>query len=150
VGARVDVTATSADGHEGCTGSAVFDVVKNATTRVRVALICQGLDDGIIHITIGVACPTAHLVSYTVSPLSATVGDTIDVAAVDEDPDAGALQYTWMATTGAFADDSAAATTYLCTNAGPVTMTLVASSDACQEAHAIAATCVAPGADAGD
>ena len=151
--ARVDVTGMSSDGLEGCTGSAPFAVARNATTRVRVTLVCQGVDDGMVHITIGIVCPGAHLVSLTVSPLSASVGETIDVAAVDRDPDAGVLRYAWSATAGTFEAPSSATTTYRCTSPGAVTMSLVVSSDLCEESHTIGGvTCFVAssgGADAG-
>jgi hypothetical protein len=151
--ARVDVTGKSADGQKGCTGSASFAVERNATTRVHVTLICEGVDDGMIHITIGIVCPGAHLVSLTVSPLSASVGETIDVTAVDQDPDAGVLQYSWSANAGTFEAPTAATTMYRCTRPGSVTMSLVVSSSLCEESHTIGGvTCFVAssgGADAG-
>jgi hypothetical protein len=146
----VDVDAPSTDGKLDCEGSASLEVRKGLTTRIHVALACHVVGDGIVQIKIGVVCASTHLVSYAISPLSASVGATIDVAAIDEDPDAGALTYAWSATTGTFADPAAATTTYRCTAAGGIEMTLVATSNGCQETHTIAVTCVkGGGADAG-
>jgi hypothetical protein len=148
---RIDVDSKSTDGQRVCTGSVPLIVKKGMTTRVHVALTCRGVNDGIVHITVGVvSCPQTPFVSYTISPLSASVGASIDVAAIDQDADAGVLSYSWTATTGTFADPSAAATTYRCASAGPVTMTLVVMSNGCEETHTIGGVMCSPGTDAGD
>jgi hypothetical protein len=136
--AHVDVTGKATDGKTNCTGSAPIEVLKGVTTRVHVSVQCRGVNDGMIHISVGLACPpTPQLVSYMISPLSASVGGTVDVAAIDQDTDAGTLAYVWLASTGTFADPSSAATTYQCAAPGPVSMTLVVSTGDCQETHVI-------------
>jgi hypothetical protein len=143
----IDITAKALDGQHTCMGSAHLEVRKGVTTRVHVPLECHGPGDGVVHISVGVACPqTQHLVSYMISPLSASVGGTVDVVAMEEDADAGALRYTWTATTGTFADPAAASTTYRCDSPGPVSMTLIVSAAECEETHTITeVTCSANG-----
>jgi hypothetical protein len=142
----IDVTAKSIDGLDVCTGTSSLEVRKGATTRVHVALDCHGVHDGVVHIVVGVACPQSHLASYAISPLSVSVGGMIDVAAVDQDADAGALRYAWTATTGTFSDPNANATTYRCVAPGQFAITLVVVAGSCQETYSTNVTCSAPDA----
>jgi hypothetical protein len=143
------VSAKSVDGQEICEGTAQIEVRKRATTRVHIALGCRGASDGMVHIAVGVVCPGVRLVSYTVSPLTASVGGTISVAAAAADVDAGSLTFAWSASSGTYAEPAASNTTYRCTTPGPVTMTLLVHADFCQESNSIMVTCVADTTDAG-
>jgi hypothetical protein len=147
----VHARATSLDGVLACEGSATFDVKANATTRVNLAFGCVNVDDGMVHISIGFSCPSFTVASWTISPLSASVGSSIAVGASTSEieSDAGTSVFDWTASTGTFADRSAAKTTYLCTTPGPAILTVTATSGGCRDQQSVTVQCVA-GSDAGD
>jgi hypothetical protein len=145
----LSVSAKSTDGQKLCAAAATIEVRKQTTTRVHLALPCQGIGDGMVHISVGIACPGVHLVSYTVSPLTASIGGTIAVTAVPGDPDSGALTFAWTASSGTFADPAASHTTFQCATAGPVTITLRTQGDICQENDSLEVTCLPRSGDAG-
>jgi len=112
---QLDVSATSVDRRFTCKRSTELTVHKNAITRVHLALACIAADGTVVvDVTVGTTCKSGHLVTYTVAPLSASVGGTISLAAMPSQPDAGALLFTWSASDGSFADPSAAQTLYKC------------------------------------
>lgn len=143
------VQAESVDGQMICAGSAVVEVMNGVTSRVQVALKCGGH----VLVSIGVSCRDTPLVSFLVSPLAASVGAYVIGQAVSARPDAGSLTFTWSAPSGTFADPSASQTTFTCTQAGPVKLTLqVEDDERCQQSYSSLVTCFsAPdaGADAG-
>jgi hypothetical protein len=146
----LDVSAKSIDGQFTCEGTATkIGVRKSSFTRVHVALACVNESGGDVVINVGVvACTGVHLVNYTVSPLTASVGDTIAVTATTIKPDSGALTYEWSAPWGKFADPSSADTTYQCEAAGHVTLSLRVAGSSCAENQSIDVDCVAPSKDA--
>jgi hypothetical protein len=146
----LDLSAKSVDGQFICQGAATsISVRKSTVTRVHVALACVDENGGNVVINVGVvACTGGHLVNYTVSPLTASVGDTIAVTATTIKPDAGALTYDWSAPSGTFADPSSAQTTYQCETAGHVTINLRVTGSSCAETQSVDVDCVAPSKDA--
>jgi hypothetical protein len=149
-GYHVHAKAASPDGERTCEGSTTFDVKANGTTRVNLAFGCVNAGDGMVHISIGLACPSFKVSSWTISPLSASIGGTIAVSAStnDTEADAGPVSYEWTASTGSFADPKAMTTTYLCTTAGTALLTVTATSPPCRDMQSVPVTCVADaGAD---
>ncbi|HEX4403984.1 MAG TPA: hypothetical protein VH560_04100 [Polyangia bacterium] len=142
--------AKSVDGQFACSGDATaISVRQGAVTRVHVALACVNENGGNIVINVGVvACTGGHLVNYTVSPLTASVGDKIAVTATTLKADAGVLTYEWSAPSGAFANPSSAQTTYQCEAAGHVTISLRVTGSSCAEDQSVDVDCVAPSKDA--
>lgn len=138
------VSAQSTDKKLACTRTTKVSVHKNAITRVHLDLPCVDAGDGKVLITATVACSGGvHLVSYSVAPLSASIGGTITLAATPMDGDAGILGYAWTAPSGTFDDPEAAQTTYLCSTPGHITLNLIAASDRCQERQDIEVDCLA-------
>jgi hypothetical protein len=145
---ELEVSATSTDGRLTCKGGTKISVRKSSVTRVHLALTCSD-DGGKVVIAVAVACSGAHLVNYTISPLSAAVGDSIAVTATMIAPDAGALTYDWSAPSGTFADPSSAQTTYQCETTGFVTLNLRVTASACvEEEQSIDVDCLPPERDA--
>jgi hypothetical protein len=102
-----------------CAGtSPPFDVTPGQPTFVGLTLICGGDQPGSSH------CPNVR--SWGVTPLEASVPvGSISVGVMAAAPEAGdVLSYAWVATAGAFLDPSAGETSYVCTTAGPQTLTL--------------------------
>jgi hypothetical protein len=150
-GYQLSVKATSRDGKFTCEGTAVFDVKANATTQVNLGIGCHegGGDggEGKVVISIGIVCPAFRILSWTISPLMATVGGTITVSANAPPLASGApASYRWSASGGgAFADPQAASTVYTCTTPGAYTLSVTASNDVCRDTQSVPITCVADG-----
>ncbi|HVZ71349.1 MAG TPA: hypothetical protein VHJ20_03155 [Polyangia bacterium] len=143
----VHVNATSVDGQSSCEGSATFDVKANQTTLVGVHLSCMHIGDGQVSITIGLVCPGYTVSSWTISPLTASVGGTINVAAgtTNTDPHGPPSAFSWNASAGSFADPKAAQTTYTCTKPGAATIAVTATSGPCVDTQMATVTCVSDG-----
>jgi hypothetical protein len=142
------VSALSTDKQWACKRATKVSVHKNATTRVRLDLECGAAGDGKVVITVALACSGGvRLVSYSVAPLSASVGGTITLAATPLDADAGTLAYAWSAPSGSFDDPEAPVTSYLCSTPGHVTLNLIAASDLCQDSQDIEIDCLGPQGD---
>jgi hypothetical protein len=135
-------TAKSVDGMTDCDGTVGAEVRSQATTVVGITLTCHAGGDGHIHITIGVVCPWFQVVSYTASPLVASVGSTISVTETTSDADGAPILYQWSAPSGTFESPTDSATTYTCTEAGPVMLVAGASTGPCQATQPIAVTCL--------
>gem|GEM_PF-3193035 len=110
-----------------CSGSADFDIPEaGAVALASVTLNCgagedRGDGDVIVEGEVN-RCPT---VSMVVSPLSAEIGNTIDLSASATDADGHAVTYAWSVSEGTIADPSAASTVYTCTTAGSFGLQLV-------------------------
>lgn len=136
------VNAKSVDAKRTCTATAPLSVQANAVTRVHAELSCAG-GDGTVLISVGLACTTIHLATYTVSPLSASVGGTITLTATPLELDAGTLHYLWTASEGTFDDQTASQTNYRCENVGRMHLNLTVIADhICTENHAIDVDCL--------
>lgn len=144
-GYEVQADATSIDGLVVCMGAAQVDVRAGQTTEIAVTLTCKKVDDGQIHIVIGVSCPWFQ-VTYTVSPLTASVGGEISVSATTTAPDAGAVSYAWTSSSGVFEDATRSETTYTCTNAGSSMLMVQATTGPCHATKALTVDCVSDGA----
>jgi hypothetical protein len=140
-----DVVLLSAQTAAGasCAGtSAAFDVTSGRPTFVGLTLICGGDQHGSSH------CPSVQ--TWGVTPVEAPVPiGTIGVGVVAGSPDGSdRLSYDWVATAGFFFDASAAETSYVCTTAGPQTLTLTVqdqqSSPACAATASFLVSCVSP------
>ncbi len=84
-------------------------------------------------------CPN---VTTSASPLSTSVGATIDVMGMGNDIDlSDRLTYLWTAVSGAFADAKAPNTTYTCTEPGTHVLTVRVSDGRCEGVSAIPVTC---------
>jgi cysteine-rich repeat protein len=149
MGYLVELTATTTDGVTTCGGQATFNVIAGQITQVTVALQCQGDNNGGVVVN-GVWCPT--IASYTASPLAASVGGTISVAATAYDLDAtddATPTFAWSASAGTFASATSSATSYTCTTAGTQTITInvgatspTVNVSSCADTAAFTVTCV--------
>jgi hypothetical protein len=135
-------TSKSVDGMTECEGMVGAEVRPEATTVIGIMLTCHSSGDGQIHISIGVVCPWFQVTAYTASPLVASVGGTISVTETTSDADGAPILYQWSAPNGTFESPTDSATTYTCTQAGPVMLMAGASTGPCQATQAIAVTCL--------
>jgi hypothetical protein len=87
-------------------------------------------------------CP---IVSLTAAPLMVRVGQSIAVTgqASDSDPSDTHLSFKWTATSGFFQDDEEPRTTFFCTQAGSITITVTVSDGRCPTAASVSVFCVA-------
>jgi len=143
-----------------CRGmSEPFDVRISEWATIHVTLACQrGTPPpsvGTVTINSAVVkgnnCPV--LTSWVVAPLQTSANIAVAATAADADT-SDALRFTWAATNGTFADPTAPATMFYCTQTGPQTLTVVVSDNhtptACADGVSIPVQCVVPGAaDAG-
>ena len=89
------------------------------------------------------ACPV--LVKVVVAPLSASIGEDIDVFAAATDEDGGTLTYAWAGTGGSFADSAAQSTKYTCEEEGNQSITVtVTDPQSCTATRTAQVTCAAP------
>jgi hypothetical protein len=135
------VLRATANGVE-CEGSASFNILAGQTTSVTIVLQCRGLDPrGNLDVNGSFNfCPI--ITAAAVTPSEAAVGDTIAVSASAFDPDGDALDYAWTATSGTFADASAANTAYTCTAAGSHSLTVtVDDGRGCTESLSVGVSC---------
>jgi hypothetical protein len=138
----VTMGAQSVDGQTSCAGSGVVDVRANETSGITIILQCRGPSaGGIVVVTGGVNnCP--RITSYSGAPVTVSVGGSIAIAASALDLDDNPLAFNWTAPTGAFADTAAASTTFTCTTAGAVILTVAVSDGMCQDTATLPLTCV--------
>jgi phospholipase C len=124
-GFTITLTGTAADQATKCTAMATFNVMAGKTTIVSVNLVCdQAPGTGSIAVTGGFnVCPVID--GINANPGEVYVGSKIALAAFAHDGDhaPGALTYHWSAPSGTFSDVSAAAPSFTCGQAGPVTIT---------------------------
>jgi hypothetical protein len=143
----VKLSAKSKDGRATCEGTGTGDVKYAATTVVHVTLACEEDNHGHISIVVAVQCPDFAVTSYTVSPLSASIGGTITVAATtSDDSDGGTPSFMWTASSGTFAMPTEKQTTYTCAVPGPATLTAAAANGPCRDSKTFTVMC---GSDAG-
>jgi hypothetical protein len=138
-------TAKSVDGQTECDGMAGAEVRANATTVVTIALTCHDVGGGHIQISIGVVCPWFQVTSYTVSPLSASVGQQIAVSETTSSADGAPISFQWTAPAGTFDSPTDSATMYTCVEPGAVTLTAGASTGPCQASQTIVVQCIGDG-----
>jgi hypothetical protein len=148
------LTATATDGVTTCAGSATFSIAAGMTTSVTVHLDChEPPSTGTVSIN-GVTnvCPTIDAVSAT--PNQVNVGSALSVTGAAHDPDNGPspLSYAWTSTSGTFSSASTPNTSFTCTTAGSVTLTLTVSDGdttaGCPAVSTTTITCTTAG-DAG-
>jgi hypothetical protein len=149
-------TAASADGGVTCTGtSRPFSVLANQAAHVSVSLQCRTPTSGGALVTFsGSFTNCASIASISVDPSEVIVGAATTLGATASGPDPGALTYTWSAPSGSFGDASASTTSFTCTAAGAVLVTLAVGDGAaadgalCGAAQSFTVQC-GPGVDAG-
>jgi len=141
----IDLEATSEDGESTCRGSAMFDVSIGVATEVAVLLRCKVGDrfgavrvNGKFNI-----CP--ELTKAVVAPLQTSIGNAIVVSSAAGDAEGDALEYSWTADGGTFADHSAAATVYTCEETGDHEITISVTDDGaeyCVDSWTVDVRCV--------
>jgi hypothetical protein len=94
---------------------------------------------------VGVVCPGFAIQALNVSPLSASVGGSINVSAAAPSIDASAATFHWSAPVGSFVRTTDAETSYTCTTPGQIALTVTASSDACRDSQSVTVECVSDG-----
>jgi len=124
-GYHVVLSATSVDGGVSCEGSAIFTVIARATTNVAVQLGCNLAANGSQTTVNGTSYDCAAWNSVTASPVEIDINASANLAATATGPIPANLTYQWTATGGRVGSPMEATTTFTCTSAGPVTVTLV-------------------------
>jgi hypothetical protein len=145
----IEVSGTSTDGATTCANSAALMIKPNQTTAVSIALTCMSAfpDAGYVQVNGSTFnCPTLTFVS--VIPAEVTVGNSVTVSASATGPDPTAVTYSWSAPSGTFSAPTSAVTSFTCTAAGLVPITLqigdgaVPDGSACDPASSTAAVSV--------
>jgi phospholipase C len=105
----------------------MFNVSAHTTTAVTVKMDChQNPKTGGVGINGSTnICPTIGSVSA--APNEVLTGGSVAVSASASDPDGETITYKWSATSGTFANASAASTNFTCTTPGLATLTVTAS-----------------------
>jgi hypothetical protein len=124
-GYRVVLSATSVDGGIACEGSASFAVIARATSQVNVQLACNAANAGSQTVVNGTSFDCAAWNSVTASPSNTAIGTPVMLGAMATGPVPAKLTYEWSAPSGMFGNPSAPNTSFVCTAAGPVMVTLV-------------------------
>ena len=142
---RIELEAGSDDGASSCRGSAMFDVTAGVATEVAVLLGCSGEERlGAVRVNGDFnICP--ELTKAVVAPLQTSVGNVIDVRSQAVDAEGDAIEYSWTADSGTFANPSAAATFYTCEETGDHQLTISITekgSDACVDDWTVDIRCV--------
>lgn len=142
---EVALEANSDDGKTHCRGEAPFDVSPGLATEVAVLLNCSAEPrfgavrvNGKLNI-----CP--ELTKAVVAPLQTSIGNRIAVRSHAEDPEGDTVQYAWTATSGSFANPSAANTFYTCEQTGDHAITISATDDGaehCIDTWTVDITCI--------
>ncbi len=87
------------------------------------------------------ACPTIE--RLLVSPMKVAIGEDATVSVVASDEDGDAIGYQWASSEGAFANPTAASTTYRCDSEGPQQVTVtVTDPEACESSRSARVICV--------
>jgi hypothetical protein len=125
-GYQVSLSGTSSDGSVICAGTASFSIVARMTTPVVVELACSTATSG-SHVTLvnGDTFNCAAWANVSASPTTTTVGSSVNLSATATAPSPSALTFNWSAPGGTFGNRTAANTTFTCTAAGTVNVTLV-------------------------
>ncbi|MDB4278515.1 hypothetical protein N9917_02800 [Deltaproteobacteria bacterium] len=142
---EIELEAESDDGASSCRGSAMFDVTAGVATEVAVLLGCSGEERlGAVRVNGDFnICP--ELTKAVVAPLQTSVGNDIDVRSQAVDAEGDAIEYSWTADSGTFANPSAAATFYTCEETGDHRLTISITergSDACVDDWTVDIRCV--------
>jgi hypothetical protein len=120
-------------------------VVIDETTSVAVGILCRVSSDAGSVVGGGTlnSCPV--LTAVVVSPLSVPTGQVITLGAQATDADAQDTQaFHWTGTGGVVANPTSAHTTFLCSGAGPQTVTVTVSDGTCGDTASARITCVPP------
>ena len=86
-------------------------------------------------------CP--EIDAYSVEPTQLAIGSAVHLTASAHDAGGNPLTFAWQASAGLVADAHTASTTFTCTAAGDVTLTLHVSNGACEETASAVVTCAA-------
>ncbi len=125
-GYEIALGGTANDGSVICSGSTSFAIASRTTTPVVVELACSTATQG-SHVTLvnGTSFNCAASNNVSASPTETSVGGSVMLTATAAAPVPDAITYSWSAPSGAFASSTAASTTFTCTSAGAVNVTLV-------------------------
>jgi hypothetical protein len=121
----ISVSGTSTDGATICTSSTGLKIQPNQTTNVSMTLACMpsSPDAGYAQVN-GATFNCGTLSSVSVLPAEVRVGFSVAVSASATGPDPSSVTYAWSAPSGAFSAPASASTTFTCTAAGVVPLTL--------------------------
>jgi hypothetical protein len=124
-GYTIALSGTTVDGTVTCTGSATFAVSARATTNVNLLLECNApvAKTGSASIN-GVAFDCASVAAVSEIPSETTLGGSVSFAAAAIAANQAGVTYAWSASSGSFSAPSAANTSFTCSSAGAVTVTL--------------------------
>ena len=123
-----------------CLGTATFSVSANTTSPVAINLLCtygavDGGGNGSISVngsaTIAPSCAAVTSLSASASEVDVGFPLNLSASGVDAKGGTSGLTFTWAITAGTgagtFGTNPAAATSFTCTKAGPLTVTVTAS-----------------------
>ncbi|HEY2900006.1 MAG TPA: hypothetical protein VGL59_05480 [Polyangia bacterium] len=137
------IDASTDDGETTCHGSAIADVIADATSGVTIILQCRRpsqLGGVSVNVTIN-NCPT--IAAASAAPLAVAVGGTIKLASGASDLDNDPLTFQWTVSGGGTLDPPAAPNTiFTCTDERAVTVRLAVSDGACQDQTTIPINCL--------
>jgi hypothetical protein len=122
---KLNVSGTTTDLATICSGTTLFSARPNQTTNVSLALPCTSAfpDAGYAQVN-GSAYNCATLNAISVIPAEVTVGNAVTVSASATGPDPSSVNYAWSAPSGTFSSPTSASTSFTCTAAGVVPVTL--------------------------
>jgi hypothetical protein len=124
-GYSISVSGTATDGSLTCTGSAPFSIGAQQTTNVLVELACSVATSG-AHVVLanGTSFNCAASGNVSASPTATSVGSSVMLSATAAAPLPSAITYSWSAPSGTLGAPSSATTSFVCTSAGVVNVTL--------------------------
>jgi hypothetical protein len=147
-GFTITLSAVDAkDANIKCDASATFNISAGATTSLVIKLQCK-LPDGKGNLGISGSvnvCPRIDALS--IEPAETTVGGTIALASeiTDSDQLPSPAAYSWTSSSGTLDGATTALSTFTCTAAGPVTVTLSVSDGDCSDSVSATVTCLDAG-----
>jgi secreted PhoX family phosphatase len=151
-GYRITMTGQGTDEQTRCTGATDFSVEVGQATEVMVILNCKGPQRfGAVRAN-GKLNICSELTKMVVSPLTTSVGNDIDLFAAGEDAEGDDFSFLWTAGGGDLADDSAAETTFTCTEEGEGFVAVAVSDDGfdvCDSSWTVKVNCVGDGGGTG-
>ena len=138
----VTVSALATDGVTTCLASGKARVVPNRTAMITLPFQCTPPNGSAIITVGGFQCRL--IPSLVIAPAVAAVGADIQVSADVDRLDGGAVGFAWTATSGTFGDRTAEATSFVCSTAGTVSITLTVTSGICGDHLTLPVSCVPP------
>jgi alpha-tubulin suppressor-like RCC1 family protein len=139
-GYTITIAGMAEPGGMMCSGTAMFSIQQNETTAVDITLVCLSKEDAGDTGSVMVGCGTAigplcaAVTSLSASPSAVDIGGVVNLSAtgIDAMGNTADVTLSWAVTGGAgggtFGSPTGGSTTFTCTKAGPVTVTVTATT----------------------